>query len=191
MTQQLSFTDILFWSNGKRKRSKTHEKLTQIKNILDWELLTKIMFPLKQTHSSKGGRPQIDLSIKIKMLFLQSLYGMSDELLEDWLLSNLDFQEFVGLSVSASVPDFTTFWRFKESVIKNQLLEKLWAEVNKQLNAKNIKLERGQLSIIDATIIRSSNQVLSNEKRENLKQNPSSQIDTEAKSTEKNGKKYF
>ena len=45
--------------------------------------------------------------------------------------------------------------------------------------------------IIDATIIESTQKPLSDKKRDELKENPSSQMDTDATSTEKNGKKYF
>lgn len=44
---------------------------------------------------------------------------------------------------------------------------------------------------MDATIIPSANKPLSKARREELENKPSAQIDTEAKSTEKNGKKYF
>ena len=45
--------------------------------------------------------------------------------------------------------------------------------------------------MVDATIIPSANKPLSKDKRNELEQKPSTQIDIEAQSTEKNGKKYF
>ena len=46
-------------------------------------------------------------------------------------------------------------------------------------------------TMVDATILSSDNRPLSKEKRQELQANPSVQIDTDANSTQKNGKKYF
>ena len=69
-------------------------------------MLEDFICGLYKSNQSTGGRPPINLHTKIKMLFLQHLYNMSDEMLEDSLLSNWDFHEFVRLSIQQNVPDF-------------------------------------------------------------------------------------
>ncbi|MCP4457168.1 MAG: hypothetical protein GY816_03935 [Cytophagales bacterium] len=57
------------------------------------------------------------------------------------------------------------------------------------LEEKGGLLKKG--TAVDATIIESTNRPLSKEKRAELEKSPSSQIDTDAHSTAKRGKKYF
>lgn len=189
MNKQLSFTEALYFSNPRRKRSKTHQKLQQLNNLIDWKSIEQLFSKIDKTRQGKGGRPPIALSIKIKMLFLQHIYNMSDEVLEDNLQDNLAYQEFLGLSLSEDVPDFTTHWRFKERVIQKGLYDKLFQQINTQLDQQNLKVEKGHISIIDATIIASSNKPLDDNKRKDLEGNP--QRDRDARNTFKHGRHYF
>src|SRR5699024_2375233 len=72
---------------------------------------------------------------------------------------------------------------------KRGLVEKLFDQITGQLEDKGLILKRG--TVVDATIINSSNRPLSTDKREELEEEPSSQIDTEADSTKKNGTWHF
>jgi transposase, IS5 family len=101
----------------------------------------------------------------------------------------LSYQQFVGLSFDRVIPDFTTIWNFKEALIANNLMDRVFSSIVSQIELKGLILKKG--TMIDATIIPSSNKLLSKNKREASEDNPSKQIDTEAQSTEKNGKKYF
>ncbi|MBN4082008.1 transposase, partial [Beggiatoa alba] len=53
-----------------------------------------------------------------KALLLQSGYGLSDPGLEKQLARDLLFRRFVGLDISESVPDHSTFWRFRQKLEK-------------------------------------------------------------------------
>ena len=48
-----------------------------------------------------------------KALLLQAWYGLSDPGLEKQLARDLLFRRFIDLSLSESVPDHSTFWRFR------------------------------------------------------------------------------
>ncbi|MFV0389905.1 MAG: transposase [Pyrinomonadaceae bacterium] len=67
------------------------------------------MSVLDKTRSGKGGRPPISFEVKLKMLFLQYAFNLSDEELEDQLIDRLSFQEFVGLGYDEEIPDFTYY----------------------------------------------------------------------------------
>ena len=105
------------------------------------------------------------------------------------MIDRLSFQQFVGLSYDEEIPDFTTIWHFKESLVKQELMDKIFIAIVTQIEKNGLILKKG--TMVDATIIESSTRPLSKKKREELDKNPSSQIDTEAASTMKNGKKYF
>ncbi|MCH7764717.1 MAG: IS5 family transposase [Candidatus Marinimicrobia bacterium] len=108
---------------------------------------------------------------------------------EDQLNDRLSFQRFVGLNMTSKVPDYTTIWRFRDVLIKYDLLDGLFELVIKECDDKGLIIKRG--TIVDSTIIKSVNRPLSKEKRKDLEKNPSSQIDTDATSTKKRNKNYF
>lgn len=99
------------------------------------------------------------------------------------------FQRFVGLDFSQQIPDFTTLWRFKERLITLKLMDELFNLMLQCLEEKGLLVKKG--TAVDAPIIESTNRPLSKEKRAALKEAPSSQLDTDAHSTAKRGKKYF
>lgn len=144
---------------------------------------------IDKSNTSKGCRKPLPFEWKVKMLFLQYAFNLSDEELEDQLIDRLSFQKFVGIGFSQEIPDFTTLWNFKEALTEHKLMDRIFSSINHQLYLHGLILKKG--TIADATIIESDNKPLSKAKRAQLETKPSAQIDTEAQSTEKNGKKYF
>ena len=184
---QLTFADIII--EGTRKRSRISNKLEKINKIVDWEDILSLVQVVDRTDKRKGGAPHKDLLVKVKMLFLQYLYNLSDPELEDQVNDRLSFQNFVGLSFTTTIPDYTTIRRFRERLIEKNLNDKLFDKILSYLESHQLLVKKG--TIIDATIIDSVNRPLSDKKRQELEKNPSSQIDTDAESTMKRGKYYF
>ena len=60
-----------------------------------------------------------------KALLLQSWYALSDPALEKQLARDLLFRRFIGLSISESVPDHSTLWRFRQLLEKQSLMNVL------------------------------------------------------------------
>jgi transposase, IS5 family len=187
--RQLTFADAVVGFSRRKKSSKAVAMLAKISEIVNWSELAAIVRVLDKTQTGKGGRPPIDFEVKLKMLFLQYTFNLSDEELEDQLIDRLSFQQFAGLSYDEEIPDFTTIWHFKEALVKQQLMDKIFVAIVSQIEKHGLILKKG--TMVDAMIIESSTRPLSNKKREELEEKPSQQIDTEAKSTVKNGKKYF
>jgi len=77
----------------------------------------------------------------MKMLVLQSWYGISDEELEYWVADRISFQKFLGFP--KDIPDFTTVWRFREDLSKEGLIDKIWDELKRQMQEKGIKFSKG------------------------------------------------
>ena len=181
--------DGLMGFSRRRKVSKAVGTLREIDSLVDWRVLAEIVNVLDRSQTGRGGRPPIGFEIKLKMMFLQYIFNLSDEELEDQMIDRLSFQQFVGLSFDEEIPDFTTIWKFKEALIKAGLMDGIFNAILSQLDAKGLIVKKG--TMIDATIIRSGNRPLSNKKREELEAEPSPQIDTDARSTAKNGQKHF
>lgn len=63
---------------------------------------------------------------------------------------------FCGFDISDNIPDETTICRFRNKLIEANLLEKLFTEINSQLEDLNLKVKKVDMAIIDATIIESA-----------------------------------
>lgn len=185
--QQLSFSDLELRINRSRK-TRSEKQLAKLHEIVDWEKVEELLLITDKT-GKQGGRKPIPVLVKAKMLFVQYLYHLSDPDLEDQLYDRLSFQRFVGLDFSQRIPDFTTLWRFKERLVELKLMDQLFELILQSLEEKGLLVKKG--TAVDATIIESTTRPLSKEKRSALKAAPSSQIDTDAHSTVKRGKKYF
>lgn len=173
----------------RRKESRTVAMLQKINKVVNWAALVNIVKVIDKSNTDRGGRKPLPFEWKIKMLFLQYAFNLSDPELEDMLTDRLSFQKFVGIPFNQEIPDFTTLWYFKEALIEHRLMDKLFSSINRQMELHGLILKKGTLA--DATIIESSGPPLSDKKREELESAPSPQVDTEAKSTQKNGKMYF
>ncbi len=86
-----------------------------------------------------------------KALLLQSLYGLSDRDLEEALGDRLSFRRFVGLGLEEGVPDHSVLSRFRNLLVAEGLLEKLFGELDRQLEKAGAILKRG--TMLDATLI--------------------------------------
>jgi IS5 family transposase len=64
------------------------------------------------------------------------------------------FRRFAGLGLSESVPDHSSFWRFRNLPEEEQLYQPLLIEINQQLETKGYFIKQGEVSIIDASIIK-------------------------------------
>lgn len=185
--EQLSLAENMF--SNRNKTSRVTTTLNKIKTMVDWAELEKDIAVIDKTQQGVGGRPRVPLQWMLRMLFIQYLYNLSDPELEDQLIDRKSFQDFAGIHQGVEIPDFSTLWRFKEALILHGLSDTLFNTINAQLEKKGLFVKKG--TAVDATLLQSSNRPLSNKKREELEQNPSSQIDTQATSTAKGGKKYF
>jgi len=127
------------------KVKKLRSRLEEMKNLLDWNKFLPL-FPEKET---KRGRPAYDKVLMLKVIFLQSWYGISDEEVEFQIYDRLSFQQF--LDYPKSIPDFTTLWRFREELSESDTLDKIWNELQRQIEGKNLRVKKGVIQ--DATFI--------------------------------------
>src|SRR4051812_30605129 len=131
-----------------QRRGKKTAWLERLDAAIDWADLEAIVAGI---YASREGGLAYPLLPYVKLLLLQQWHGLSDEGLEAAVDDRLSFRRFAGIPLSASVPDHSSVWRFREEPAKRGLAATLLAEVNRQLDAKGLILRRGTL--IDATVL--------------------------------------
>lgn len=131
------------------KAAGTNVQLERLYALVKWYRFEKLLAHLRDADSP--GRPGYGVLVLFRALLLQSLYGLSERELEDALNDRLSFKRFVGLSLEDKVPDHTVLNRFRNRLIEEKLLDKLFAELDRQLEKAGVILKRG--TMLDATII--------------------------------------
>lgn len=141
-TGQLGFSDLAL---GGRRGSPALERVSE---LVDWGGVERTLAGLRE---EGPGRPGYRPLLMFKALLLQAWYGLSDAELEFRLGDSLTFGRFVGLSLEDEVPDHTTLCRFRNRLVRARLLEKLFDELDRQLEAAGVVLKQG--TMLDATLI--------------------------------------
>lgn len=116
--------------------------------LLDWSQIERL---LSSIYSSKTGRPSYPLLTLFRSLLLGIWYQLSNVQLAQCLYRDLLFRKFCRLELGGNVPEATTLGRFRAELVEHDLWDRLLAEVNRQLETKNIIMTQGRINIIDAT----------------------------------------
>jgi IS5 family transposase len=143
-TGQLGFVDALMPVKGGG-----NTPLDRLNGLVKWYRFEKLIAHLRDAGSP--GRPGYPVLVLFKALLLQALYGLSDRELEDALNDRFSFQRFVGLSLEDAVPDHSVLNRFRNRLVEEELLEKLFGELDRQLEKAGVMLKRG--TMLDASLI--------------------------------------
>ena len=106
-----SFKSFLF-RQAYKEVEKLGDKLAQVEPLIDWEAFRPIIAGLYENDGPQGGRPNVDEVVMVKLLVLQSWYGLSDQELERQAADRLSFRRFLGYP--ESIPDHSTVWQFRE-----------------------------------------------------------------------------
>ncbi len=122
--------------------------LERVSSLLDWSGFERALAGLRE---EGPGRPGYRPLLLFKALLLQAWYGLSDAELEFRLGDSLAFGRFVGLSLEDEVPDHTTLCRFRNRLVSARLLERLFDELDRQLEGAGLVLKQG--TMLDATLI--------------------------------------
>lgn len=159
----------------------THEavkELDELNELINW---SRVEQHLSDIHAKRRGEKAWPPLLMFKALLLQSWYNLSDPQLEKQLARDLLFRRFVELDLSESVPDHSTFWRFRQTLEQADLLTILLLEINQQLCEQGVYIKSGEVSIVDASVIEAK------QSRPNKRKDGSSTQDPEADWNVKNG----
>lgn len=143
---QLGLLDAALSRRGGRRR----EVLDEIAALLDWAAFERLLAVIP---IAAKGEPSFPPVMMFKVLLLQRWHGLSDPAMEAALYDRLSFQRFAGLSLEDETPDHSTIWRFRERLTRDRLIEGLFAELARQLDARGLLIKQGTL--IDASMVAS------------------------------------
>lgn len=145
------------------------EELDDVHEIINW---SQIEQQLSHLYTSESGAKSYPPLMMFKIMILQAWYGLSDPQMEKQLARDLMFRRFIQLSLSESVPDHSTIWRFRNLLQEKQLLESLLNLINDQLDEERLMITKGSISIIDASIIEAKQSRPKKDKEGNSTQDP-------------------
>jgi IS5 family transposase len=133
--------------------------LERIASLVKWYRFEKLLCGFNHDGPGNAGWPALVL---FKGLLLQSLYGLSVRELEEALCDRLSFRRFCGLGLEEKVPDHTVFNRFHSELVARGLLERLFGELDRQLEKAGVMVKRG--TMLDATLIEAASAPPSSER---------------------------
>jgi transposase, IS5 family len=131
--------------------AKLGDSLAEANKLINWNKFRSIEDGLYDNKTEKGGNPNIDFVLMIKILVLQHWYSLSDQKMERELANNLSIMNFLGNP--ETIPDSRAIWLFRDRLEEKNSLDATWQEVQRQLEAKALIVKEG--SIRDATFITS------------------------------------
>lgn len=157
-------------------------KLKALSEVIDWAPLEALAASVR---SGEVGRKPYEPLAMLKALYLASLYDLSDPGLEEALIDRVSFRLFCGFALDQGTPDETTLCRFRNDCAAAGVLEAAFAQVSRQLDAKQLIVRKGTL--LDATIVAASSRrpPVTAGSKPSLPQEPGASF------TRKGGKSYF
>jgi len=168
-----TFTDLAVTSRLEHVNS----FLKEIDTLVDFNALRPILKKNGIGTKNVCGVKAYDSVMMFKILLIQKFYDLSDEKAEEGLKVNLLYLRFVGLSLEDTTPDSTTIGRFRNSLMKHKIYDKLFTAINKQLSDNGFIASGGKDVLIDATLTKSDNNTI---KRKTSEQKSEHRIKVEA-----------
>jgi IS5 family transposase len=141
-TGQLSLADAMA-----RRQGRSWAKLERLDGLIEWGQVDELVGAVRSRYGAPGYPPLL----MVKALLLQQWFQLSDEGLEDALADRLSFRRFVGLALDEKGPDHSSIWRFREALARQDLAEKVFAEVARQIEANGLLVKHG--TMVDATLV--------------------------------------
>jgi len=138
---------------NKKKQTKREVFLGEMDAVVPWVRLEALI--AQHYTKPRKGRPQMPLSVMLRIYFLQQWYGLSDPGAEEALYDMHSMRDFAGLDLARdAIPDETTILNFRHLLEKHQLTEALFDAVKTYLQERALLLRGG--TIMDATLIAAS-----------------------------------
>ena len=96
-----------------RRPSDIGDQLEAFSAVVDFEMFRpELDVALNCSDGASGGRPPFDPVLMFRILVIQAQNDLSDDRTEFLINDRLSFMRFLGLGLSARVPDARTIWAF-------------------------------------------------------------------------------
>jgi IS5 family transposase len=184
--------------------TRLHDPLLDLSRLIDFEIFRPVLkdafSKIQGERKSPAGRKPLDPVFMLKILILQRNQNLSDQQVEIQVLDRSTFRRFLGITAEADVPDFSTVWRFRDSLAKADAIKPLFDAFAAVLEERGLILKAG--TIVDATFVEVPRQRNTPEENETIKrgevpeawkQNPRKlcQKDVDARWTKKNEVSFY
>jgi len=160
---------------------KLRAKLQRLDTAIPWQRLAEPIRATYANHTGQGGRPNVPVTMMLKVVMLQKWFNLSDPAMEGMLLDRISFRQFVGLNLIDGTIDETTIVNFRKRLRDHALTSVLFDDVVAYLKEAGVIVEEGTL--VDATIIEAPRGKPTDDGRGHTKQ-------PEASYTRKHGRTY-
>jgi len=143
----------LGWMDGilARRPVRRRDTLAEIHALVDWTPIARLLSGIPIAAKGESSYPAL---VMFKVLLLQRWYDLSDPAMEAALFDRMSFLSFAGLSVEDETPDHSTIWRFRQQLARDDLIERLFAELSRQLDRHGVTVKQGTL--LDASLVPSA-----------------------------------
>ena len=167
MAFQSGFFDV---AERVEKLQQYNTPLLKLAAYIDFEFFRKELetYFRKGKDYSKGGRPPYDYVLMFKVLVIQHFYNISDDQTEFCINDRFSFMQFLNLQLGQRIPDAKTIWNFKNELSREDMINKLFDKLHKQLLKDGIIVSKG--SIVDASFVNVPRQRNNREENEQIKQ---------------------
>lgn len=173
-----------------------------IGSIVDFEIFRPTLEShlMNEERKSNAGRRPIDPVLMFKIMFLQRLYGLSDEQTEYQIKDRTSFREFLDILTVTDVPDARTIWKYKEALSQNGGYDALFKDFYGHLSTLGLIVHEGKM--IDASFVVAPRQRNTREENAKIKEgnggelwndqpNKKSHKDVDARWTKKRNETFF
>lgn len=132
--------------------------LERLASLVDFEMFRPTLEDIlvKKDCKTPAGRPQIDVVLMFKIIFLQRYYGLGDHQIQYQIIDRTSFRQFLGIHTVAEVPDEKTVWAYKNKLAEAGTFDKLFDDFRAFLDDKGLSFTEGK--IIDATFVEAPKQ---------------------------------
>ena len=161
--------------------------LKHLEVVINWGRFKRYL----KKHYYERGRDAHNPLMMFKLLVLQFLFNLSDRQLEEQTRDRISFRWFVGLDPLESVPDHTSYCRFRDR-LGPETIKRLFDDIVQQGSEKGYLLDA--LSIVDSTDVEAKVNTfrMRDKSKKNGDDDPtSSSPDPDASYGHKNKKKPF
>lgn len=193
-------TDLFIQEQRQAKLGSYVAKLATMDELIDFAAIAAAVdAACPRADRAKGGRPPYPTQIMVRLVFLQSLYNLSDEECEHQVLDRMSFQRFCRVDGLLNIPDARTLWKFKQRLAEGSLGGRaIFDSVSLQLQQHGYIPRGGQIvdaSIVEAPITQASAKdreaLNQGEKPEGWSQKKLRHTDRDARWTKKHGKSFY
>ena len=130
-----------------------NSKVLKFLDIIDFKKISDLVTPKIRSMSGRAGFVADSM---LKANFLGNYYGLSDRVLEDELKGRVTFRVIGGMYKDEDFPDYKTLCNFGNDLEDADMLEVMFDEINALLDVQNIKIQKGNIVIVDATLVHSA-----------------------------------